>query len=166
MEVIYTIHLFYILIDHVSIGKHALMYLSNAIVIIIRFVDDPIAWYYHWNEFKMLNDVIDGTIGNAKTYSINDWMYFVFAVAYHIIYVTIHFSNLHMDYFMELYKLYIDSHDFHIPSTFKSIIKKFNGLSRMFINCILIEFNTGKYNSYYLSLIQSIMIYLLIISLQ
>ena len=143
IEVICTIYLFCTLMDHLS--KHTLMHLFNVIVIILRFVDYLVALYYQWNEFEMLNDGIDGTIRNAKTYSINDCMYFLFVaddhiihLQVHVLYVMIHSSNLQMNYFMEIYTFYSNIHDFHFQPIFTSIIKTFNALSRMFISCIVI----------------------------
>ena len=71
---------------------------------------------------------------------------------------------IQLNYFIDIYTLYI--HGFQFQSTFTSIIIIFNGLLNMFINinCIVIGYNTGDYKSHYLFLIHSIMIYLFIIS--
>ena len=65
---------------------------------------------------------------------------------------------IQFDCFMHIYTFYID--DFRLQLTFTSHIRIFNELSSMFVNCIVVGFNSSDCKSYYTSFIASILIYL------
>ena len=70
IQIVCMIYQFYSVIsmNHISIEKHILIRLI--IAFIFRLIEYVIAWYYQWNEFKMMNNGIDEKIRNVKTYSI------------------------------------------------------------------------------------------------
>ena len=98
-----AIYLFYTLMNHWSIEKQTLRYLFTAIMIAVRFIKYAIPLYYQWDELKILNDGIGGTIANVKTYSITDWIYFMYYVP---LWVFVHLRswfwfaiNIYIDYY-------------------------------------------------------------------
>ena len=156
-----VIYLFYTMIDQLSIEKQALIYVFNAVIIV--FIVFPItSLYFRWNQCETVHNLI----------MMVNCMYLVFDVVcpirspgsvamihsdmVDIVIAIIHCGDLHIDYFMHLYTIYmydrvVETIYIHFQAIFASNIIIFVQLLNIFINCIviMIKLNNADYKSYY-----------------
>ena len=159
MDIVFVIYLFSAMIDHLSMEKQTLIYLFNAVTIV--FIAHLIrSLYFQWNQCEKLHnlrvncmylvfDVVRAIRSSGSNAMIHSGMV-------DIVIAMIHSGNSHIDYFMNVYSIYIhfrvvEKIYIYFEAILTSNIIILIQLLNNFINCIviMIKFNNDNYTSYY-----------------